>query len=296
MRSFCMRAVMVAGLGLSASACSQPPPPTPPFNLKDPIGGTGTNGLKPALFHPYGSELDDFAAKPLVNQGTMTVSRAIDTFVTQQPDENALLVKTVGCALDSGEIAVDGALSWPGNGLLSTTSRWTTTPLGAGQRRDLLTCIVTRLNPSGTTVPIWITGASVNRDPAKGAVGPEPGHFDFTEAHWLATTVDGCRLLAFVWPSGSWKALCGSADILTAAARTRVCGTREGSATCDVEIGEDAWCHEEQGQGIWFCDLPKKYGFPPHQPAIETRLQRQGWRAMHPALEGAGNNICRAPE
>jgi hypothetical protein len=284
--------MILASFSLVATACGGPPPPA------DPIGQNGGNGLEPTIYLDNQAELGHLMELPLAPSGHTLEPRAQGFLAGGTPaDRHLLLQYATDCALpfatyDQLEASNAGARLFQGStepdaGILNDGAAWPTTPLNPEQRLALSTCLLTRLNPSGRHVSIWLNGMDVNHTSR-----PAAGGFDFVEAHWLAlpTPIDvpvwdgpgATKASMLVWPSRRWKAACQPNEHrLTPDARTRVCGKAADSAACDVAVAPDGWCKETvAGNGIWTCTIPGS-GLPQPLHAIETRLQPSDWRYLH---------------
>jgi hypothetical protein len=202
-------------------------------------------------------------------------------FVTD-PSCQYVFSYAIGCALNFGHSATVGPDTYSGEGLLSTTDTWQGAGLSQSQREDLHTCMITRLNPFGACVPIWLGGDHVTN-----SVGADPCDFPYDEAVWLATEGVGDNNNYMetytVWPLGNLIASCGDGgNAIVKGIKTRLCGTAKGVKEChvDVRIGSLATdCGTPNAAGYYQCKL-KPMDSPKY--TIRTRLTLDGWNALYP--------------
>src|SRR5439155_394469 len=121
----------------------------PPLRPLDGVSGTGIkNGLKPSTFMPLRGQLLPLLNLPLSVNGQLNPEIKSSSLLMGGPDGDKVLTYAVECALPGGT-TVD---KYVGAGMMATTASWLNAPLSPLQQNDVLTCIMTRLNPSGTTV------------------------------------------------------------------------------------------------------------------------------------------------
>jgi hypothetical protein len=310
---------ILAGGALVATACSAPSAIPDPLEdgprpqstgtgthtvVYDPIGQNGSNGLEPIIYLANRVALDGFMAQPLTPSGDVLAPSVQQFMAGGVPDDRRQLIQyAADCALPFGSYdaleASDGTPLFQGTeapaaGFLSHSADWPTTALNAWQQMAVNTCLITRMNKTGAHVSIWLNGLDVNQ-----ASSASDGDFGYVEAHWLALpspinipafggmdVVEGAMRL--VWPSPTWEAACpADGHSLTTDAKTRVCGNQADADECRVAVAPPDWCTPAAGNAsIWTCTIPPSVStaFPQNLHAIETRLQRTGWVALHTKL------------
>lgn len=277
MRLFSHRIVVLVGLGLLATGCaaessdgqvpvSPDSPDAPvlrPLDNGTPLGGHSSNGLLPLEYQSRRVDLDVLMRKPLMVAGEMNPDHAFADFISNDSG-NKVFKYTIECALPKGMLYGQ----FEGAGLMATTESWMKFPLDLQQRRDVHTCVTTRLNPLGEHVDIWLGGPDTAKDVGSGTYGE-------SEAVWsVDLNTDVFRFS--VWPLETFTAysVCGhSTTAMLADVKSRLCDNN--GPLCDVVLRTDlaTACKGSPGMGDWVCD---------GKPAIETRLAERDWDRMHP--------------
>jgi hypothetical protein len=230
--------------------------------------GGGTNGLTPDTFHADKSaliaamglkltEADDIGVNPNVentgifNNGNATFSYAVGCALEAYPADHSYVVNAYGYSF--------------GNHVMTSGTGWWAGPLNLSAKKDMLKCIVTRLNPYGVTVDIMLKGQNVTAD------GGSYNDFTFPEAKWTVT-VDASGAFRFhVWPSASLNQTCLTS--IVGALESRVCGTTDGEA-CKLTVETDpSLCTDLNNDGAYTCG---------GEDAVETFLQVDDVELLYP--------------
>lgn len=266
--SHCIAALM--GLGLFSTGCDAGPlddealSPPPRRPLDGPTGHVGVNGLRPSYYQYHRTELDALLQQPLLVEGALNTDQTFNDFIANG-DSARVFAYAVECAIPLG---IDVG-SFPGAGLMATAGSWLSAPLDAQQRRDIHTCVTVRLNPYGEHVPLWIGGPSTTQDTSIEG-------FDYFEAVWsVATPGDGTDAVYSVWPADAFtQTQCATRpELAQREFDSRICENNPKLCTLNLRTDMATACTGQPGEGNWICD---------GKPAIETRLNRRGWEAMHP--------------
>jgi hypothetical protein len=268
MKLFSHPIMVFVGLSLAATGCVSEPIDDDLATTSEltPMGGgvIWQNGLLPLEYQSRRSLLDALLKKPLLVGGVLNPDPAFSDFIADASGKK-VFTYTVECALPAGMVAG----GFTGAGLLATTKSWVDFPLTLQQRRDVHTCVTTRLNPLGDHVNIWLGGPDTAQDTAAGAFGE-------SEALWsVDVNIDG-MFKFYVWPLETFTAysICGnSTTAMLADVKSRLCDNS--GPLCAVVLRNDmaTACKGSPGMGDWVCD---------GKPAIETRLKEADWGSMHP--------------
>jgi hypothetical protein len=280
MSLFSHRIVVLVGLGLLAAGCaaesSDAPSPDSPDSPEAPAlrpldGPSGTrtpNGLMPLEYQWRRSQLDALLQMPLTVGGQMNPDQAFTAFLDNEAGAE-VFEYAIQCALPAGMIYG----KFVGAGLMATTDSWVKFPLDPQQRRDVHTCISTRLNPLVEHVNIWIGGPDTTKDTGS-------DDFIYSEALWSVEIDDRSGAFHFsVWPLETFTNLtvCGnSVSGQLADVSSRLCD--DNAALCDIDLRYDkaTVCKGTPGMGDWVCN---------GMPAIETRLGFGDWNRLHPGCQ-----------
>jgi hypothetical protein len=267
MKLFSHPVLVFVGLSLASTGCVSEPIADDLATTTEvtPMGGgvIWQNGLLPLEYQSRRVALDALLQMPLTVGGVLNPDQAFSNFIGD-PAGKKVFTYTVECALPAGMV-VGG---FTGAGLLTTTDTWVKFPLTLQQRRDVHTCLATRLNPLNEHVDIWLGGPDTAQDS-----GPEA--FGESEAVWsVDLNSDGFRF--FVWPLETFTAysVCGnSTTAMLADVKSRLCDNS--GPLCNVTLRPNiaADCTGTPGKGDWVCL---------NKPAIETRLTEKDWGRMHP--------------
>lgn len=247
--------------------------------MAGPGGSGGQNHLHPDWFHPN---------KPALNTSTkanLAVWNAADQkyrfantvalntlFATSAGRE--VIKYAVRCTLPVGEKVWDNSLgvdlAYPGQGLLTTTTAWTTSALASTAAEDLFACMAAHMNPLGEIVPINLSGMHVTNAP-----GFDPTPYAWEEALWTSTIIaspfGGYYYVINVWPLAGLQACAiNQVDGLT----SRVCPTSGG--VCGLSVRTDLASACKEYLTGWKCD---------GKPAIRTRLKVSDVPRMYKGCE-----------
>lgn len=230
-------------------------------------GSTGANKFNPLNFHTYRQPGYSSARQQLVTGSTKT------SWLANNPSNNTLLGSEGGrewlkyaarCGVASGTTVYAQAgfmqYSFPGQGLLATTSDWLTAGLSLASTQDLFSCLLAHLNAFGVEVPINLSGPSVTN-----SLGSDSG-FEWEEALWatkITPTAHDAYFEFYVWPLDDLTACLNYVPQL----QNRVCGTYNGP--CGLTVRHDrATACTETASG-WYCNDASENPLP----AIKTRLK-----------------------
>ena len=206
--------------------------------------GGGTNGLSPDTFHADKGALMAAMGLRLTNLDNYTVSAAVaNTGIFLNGD--ATFAYAVGCALETTGVVQRNSLEFYGYHIMTTGTDWWEDGLDLPAKKDILKCIVTRLNPYGVTVDIMLKGQNVE---------PDYGNyndFTFPEAKWTVTLASTGAVEFRVWPSASLNKACLT-DIV-GALESRVCGTTDGEACKLIVETDPSLCIDLNNDGAYTC-------------------------------------------
>lgn len=235
-----------------------------------PWGSTGTNNLPPPITHErrasvFGATLSNLA---VLNTTTHNWDVAINgsTSTLLSTDDGRRVLKYVArCAVDES-ITLHAQLgttqfTFPGEGILSTTSDWLTAPIGTPAAEDLFSCLLAHMNARGVQVPIHLSGPSITNTESAG------DGFDWEEALWVTDLVQtGSSKVTFnfyVWPLDDLLD-CGE---YARQVKDRVCGTYSGNCGVTVRTDRSTACTDTPDG--WYCSPSSGQSLP----AIMTRLK-----------------------
>ncbi|MEZ4302150.1 MAG: hypothetical protein R3B70_44900 [Polyangiaceae bacterium] len=238
--------------------------------LAGPMGSTGTNNLPPPVAMGLRDELFDATGLAFADYHSSDDTWWLDSNVPNDilvstDDGRRLLKYAVRCGIseDVEILAVDpdGLLNtFPGQGLLTTTQDWLTTPLTTEEAEDLFTCLLAHLNSRGVEVPINLSGLHVPN-----LSGADSG-FTWEEALWATRIkVNPGKAPTFsfnVWPLDDLL----ECDRYVEHLEDRVCGTFSGDCNLTIHTDRDSACTE--GSHGWVCDVGGT-----SMPVIKTRLK-----------------------
>jgi hypothetical protein len=160
--------------------------------------------------------------------------------------------------------------------VMSLTEDWTTAPLGATSQTAVTTCLATRLNAFGVTVPIFLAGAQV------GGSTDGPTNYPYSEALWFAQIgldFEPPRLLVDVWPSDQLTGSCVNTAQLEAAIKLRVCSSNSGACGARIHDTPTSNIHTDctaNSAGLYQCRVDQA-----PQNVIETRLGKNTWQVVY---------------
>ena len=266
------RSLLVAasiGAGLLQAAClagSNEVNPIDPLGLEGQTGGGGdthgSNGLKSESFVLAMDDL--WASTSAAFDGNNT---ALGTMEGSQAGVDTLEY-AARIALPTGNHGGPNML-WPGEGMLASTSGWTTGPLAAQQKYDLFAVMLAHLNPFGEEEDIRLSGAALA--PGNMPLG-EQSMYTFQEALWVVyENANGLQLE--VWPLENLSGVC--VQKTAQATKTRLCG-QYARTHCPVTVRTDyeTHCTYDATVDAWTsCE---------GHPAIQTWLKADGWVTLYP--------------
>jgi hypothetical protein len=230
--------------------------------------GGGTNGLSPDTFHADKGALIAAMGLKLTNADGITVSAAVENTGIFN-NGSATFRYAVGCALATYP-ANHYYVSTPesyffGDHIMTSGIGWWNAALDLQAKKDILKCIVTRLNPFGVTVDIMLKGQGIE---------PDNGNYEdftFPEAKWTVT-VDATGAFQFhVWPSASLNQTC--LTNIVGALQSRVCGTTDGQACKLIVETDPSLCTDLNNDGAYTCG---------GEDAVETFLQVDDVELLYP--------------
>lgn len=235
--------------------------------MTGPDGSGGQNHLHPDTLDPLKVALYLTTTQSLA---TFSVGDGKWRFANNTPN-NAIFDQVGGmevmtyamrCALPQGQTLwrMFGGfdLSYPGQGILTTTTGWKTAALSTSAAEDLMACMSAHLNPYHQYVSINLSGPNVTNDPAF-----DPTAYTWEEALWTSTItanpLGGYHIVISVWPLPGLEACpVDSVEGL----KSRACPT--GEVNCNLNVRQDRKTVCFESSNGWKCD---------GKPAIRTRLR-----------------------
>jgi hypothetical protein len=230
--------------------------------------GGGANGLSPDTFHSDKAALIAAMGLKLTAADDITVSAAVENTGIFN-NGSATFRYAVGCALeaypaDHSYVATPEAYFF-GDHIMTSGTGWWAGALSLSARKNILKCIITRLNPFGVTVDVMLKGQDVKPD------GGNYNDFTFPEAKWTVT-VDAAGGFRFhVWPSASLNQTCLTS--IVGALESRVCGTTDGEACKLIVETDPSLCTDLDNDGAYTCG---------GENAVETFLRVDDVEFLYP--------------
>ncbi len=234
-------------------------------------GAGGNNGLDSGYYQDNEAPLAAATGLRLTKPGTSQVSALVlATGILATEGGRAVFKYAIKCALPNGQQVTSGGMVFTGKGYLASTAGWTTGPIGAAARDELLACMIAHVN-STQGVDILLSGQQVTDD------GGDHSDFDVDEALWLVKPHITGGFEYHVWPTIPFATACG-ADPWEALAE-RICG--QDPEGCQFIGRHDlaTACVIDPVKGGYVCD---------GKPALKTTLKSADVFVLHPSCI-AGN-------
>lgn len=273
-------------LGISSYGCLDPSrkpdfydPDRPLYSTQQSlsVGGSGHGGINGLLrsdlaAHAFRIAQAGSAALWDASAPGQASTDLLITGIYNSDASRSVLQYAIRCALPATSSVVGGDVlaEYTGDGILSTTTEWTTAPLNEAQISSVLTCLIAHANERGDHVPIVFNGPAIAPD------GADHSGSTMIEAVWLAKVVqdpsapNGIGVRYHVWPQDDLAAYCGVDAGNTIVNRT--CGNLS-PEQCQLVHRTDFNTACTGADGVYVCD---------GLPAIQTSLRVSDLDLIYP--------------